>query len=62
MIADYKIFPKSRPLVLMSPGVTFDVNSIPDGTTTDRTMALRYSMNFRSNLRVKQAVVVKVYL
>lgn len=48
MMAGYKIYPKSGPVVLMSPGVTFDTNSMPDGTITDRTMALRYSMNFRS--------------
>lgn len=47
-MADFKLYPKSGPLVLMMPGATFDVNYIPDGTQTDRTLTLRYAMNFRS--------------
>ncbi len=45
---DYKIYPKTGPLVLMSPGFTFDTNYLPDGTLTDRTLTLRQSMRFRN--------------
>jgi hypothetical protein len=45
---DYKFYPNSGPLVLMSPGVTFDTNYLPDGTLTDRTITARQSMRFRS--------------
>lgn len=48
MMADYKIYPKSGPLVLMTPGATYDTNYTPDGTLTDKTFTLRYLMNFRS--------------
>ncbi len=45
---DYKFYPKSGPLVLIMPGVTYDNNYIPDGTLTDQNITLRYSMNFRN--------------
>ena len=48
MVFDYKIYPKSGPLVLMSPGSTFDTNYLPDGTLTDRTITLRDAMRFRN--------------
>lgn len=51
-IADFKLYPKSGPLVLMMPGATFDVNYIPDGTQTDRNLTLRYAMNFRSTAQM----------
>jgi hypothetical protein len=45
---DLKFYPKSGPLVLINPGVTYDTNYIPDGTLTDRTVTLRSIMNFRT--------------
>jgi Domain of unknown function (DUF5916)/Carbohydrate family 9 binding domain-like len=48
IMADYKFYPKSGPLIRMSPGITLDTNYIPDGTLTDRIVTLRYAMNFRS--------------
>jgi hypothetical protein len=32
----------------MSPGITLDMNVIPDGTLTDRVVTLRHAMNFRN--------------
>jgi len=55
-MADFKLYPKSGPLVLMMPGATFDVNYIPDGTQTDQTITLRYAMNFRSTALVTASV------
>ncbi len=48
MMFDYKIYPKSGPLVLTTPGLTFDTNYLPGGTLTDRTITLRNAMKFRS--------------
>lgn len=45
---DYKIYPKAGASVLVSPGFTFDTNYLPDGTLTDRTLALRQSIRFRN--------------
>ncbi|MBL7870431.1 MAG: carbohydrate binding family 9 domain-containing protein [Cyclobacteriaceae bacterium] len=47
-MADLKFYPKSGPLVLSSPGITFDTNYIPDGTMTDRNITLRESLRFRN--------------
>lgn len=47
-MADYKLYPKAGPLVLIMPGITYDNNYIPDGTLTDQNITLRYSMNFRN--------------
>jgi len=51
-MADYKFYPKTGPLVLIMPGITYDNNYIPDGTLTDRNITLRYSMNFRNTAMV----------
>ena len=48
MAIDYKIYPKSGPLVLATPGFIFDTNYLPDGTLTDRTVTLREEMRFRN--------------
>jgi hypothetical protein len=47
-MADLKFYPKSGPLVLSSPGVTFDTNYIPDGTLTDRNITIREVLRFRN--------------
>jgi hypothetical protein len=48
VIADYKVYPKSGPLVMLTPGMMADFNIIPDGTLTDRTYTIKNLMNFRS--------------
>ena len=55
-IADYKIYPKSGSLVVMSPGATFDTNYIPDGTLTDRNITLRYALRYRNTAQLTASV------
>jgi hypothetical protein len=46
--SEYKIYQKSGPIVVMSPGVSYDINYLPDGTLTDRNVSLKYSIKFRN--------------
>lgn len=46
--ADLKLYPKSRSVVLMSPGVELDYTSLPDGSLTDRIFSLNYIINFKN--------------
>ncbi len=48
MTTELKLYPKSGPLVLIKPGISYDDNHIPDGTLTDRNFSLNYLMNFRN--------------
>lgn len=50
-MADYKFYRKRGPLVFIAPGITYDINYIPDGTQTDRNITMRYAMSFRSTAR-----------
>ena len=56
VITNYKLYPKSGPLVLMTPGFVIDTNFIPDGTLTDRNLTLQYAMNFRNTAQVVASV------
>lgn len=55
-MADVKFYPKAGPLVLMSPGITYDMNYIPDGTLTDRNITLRYAARFRNTAMLAASV------
>ncbi len=48
METNLKFYPKSGPLVLIKPGISYDDNYLPDGTLTDQNFGLNYIMNFRS--------------
>jgi hypothetical protein len=54
--ADYKIYQKSGPLVVMTPGVTYDVGYLPDGTLTDQSITARYALRFRSTAMLTASV------
>jgi hypothetical protein len=53
---DYKIYHKRGSLVVTSPGLSTDVNYLPDGTLTDRNLSLRYSMKFRSTAMLQASL------
>jgi hypothetical protein len=60
LMADYKLYPKSGSVIRMTPGATYDFNYLPDGTLTDRTVTLRYLLNFR-NTAIISASVKDIY-
>ena len=48
VMTDLKFYPKSGPLVLIKPGISYDETRVPDGTLSDRNMGLNFAMNFLS--------------
>ncbi len=58
--ANLKFYPRSGPFVLISPGINTDQTWVPDGTRSDRNMALTYNMSFR-NTAMLMASVKNVY-
>ena len=43
-----KLYPKSRAIVMMSPGVSAEYTVLPDGTLTDKVLSANYSINFKN--------------
>lgn len=48
VFTNFKLYPKSGPWVLITPGINYDDNYLPDGTLTDRNFEINYEMNFRN--------------
>ncbi len=57
---DLKFYPKSGPLVLIKPGISYDDTHVPDGTLSDRNIGLNYSMSFR-NTAMFTAALKNIY-
>lgn len=47
-----RFYPKTGNITNMGPGLEFDYVVVPDGTMTDRTWALDYSINYRNTARL----------
>jgi len=48
VFTNFKFYPKSGPWVLITPGINYDDNYLPDGTLTDRNIEFNYETNFRN--------------
>jgi len=57
---DFKIYPKSKSIVFMSPGLEIDYTLLPDGTLTDKTFSGNYAISFRNTAQFN-AIVKSVY-
>lgn len=58
--AEGRFYPKNGNITNMGPGLEFDYVVVPDGTMTDKTWWLDYSINYRSTARLA-AQVRRVY-
>ncbi len=45
---DVKLYPVSKSLVYMSPGVELDYTLLPNGILTDKSIAVNYAINFKN--------------
>lgn len=53
---EYKFYQKAGPLVVISPGATYDVNYLPGGTLTDRNVTAQCSLRFRNTAALVASV------
>ena len=47
-LANVKLYPKSKSIVVMTPGLEVDYTFIPDGTLTDKVLSTNYMINFKN--------------
>ncbi len=52
LMTNVKLYPTSKSIVWMSPGIEVDYTMLPDGTLTDRSFIANYAVNFRNTSQV----------
>lgn len=59
-LTNVKIYPKSKSIIVMTPGVELDYTFLPDGTLTDRILTASYMVNFK-NTSLCTLMVKKIF-